>query len=100
MAQEVLLESVGDHYIAGDGRVNENIGLTTIHHVFHEEHNFQVRNLQDAIQAQDVRAVALGDETHTVAHDWQVGIDNGAGGLLHRRSRQLHGVGRRCHLLG
>ncbi|MEQ1536454.1 MAG: peroxidase family protein, partial [Burkholderiaceae bacterium] len=42
LAGEVLMEAVGDHYIAGDGRVNENIGLTTIHHVFHEEHNFQV----------------------------------------------------------
>ena len=27
------------HYIAGDGRVNENIGLTAIHDVFHAEHN-------------------------------------------------------------
>ena len=25
--------------MAGDGRVNENIGLTTVHHVFHAEHN-------------------------------------------------------------
>ena len=55
------MESVGDHYIAGDGRVNENIGLTTIHHVFHEEHNFQVRNIENAILAQDARAVILGD---------------------------------------
>ncbi|MBI4290125.1 MAG: heme peroxidase, partial [Betaproteobacteria bacterium] len=31
-----LLEA---HYVAGDGRVNENIGLTTVHHVFHSEHN-------------------------------------------------------------
>ncbi|GAA0652644.1 peroxidase family protein [Brevundimonas lenta] len=30
------------HFIAGDGRVNENIGLTAVHHVFHSEHNRQV----------------------------------------------------------
>lgn len=72
LAQEVLLESVGDHYIAGDGRANENIALTTIHHVFHEEHNFQVQNIQEAILAQDARAVALGDTSHSIAHDWQV----------------------------
>ena len=72
LAKAVLFDSVSDHYIAGDGRVNENIALTTIHHVFHEEHNFQVRNIQDAILAQDARAVALGDSTHSVAHDWQV----------------------------
>jgi hypothetical protein len=27
------------HFITGDGRGNENIGLTTVHHVFHAEHN-------------------------------------------------------------
>ncbi|MCK7481281.1 MAG: hypothetical protein M0C28_31895 [Candidatus Moduliflexus flocculans] len=32
-------ELLDAHYIAGDGRVNENIGLTTVHHVFHSEHN-------------------------------------------------------------
>ena len=27
------------HFVAGDGRANENIGLTAIHDVFHAEHN-------------------------------------------------------------
>ncbi|MEQ1639843.1 MAG: peroxidase family protein, partial [Novosphingobium sp.] len=45
----LLLSSVGDHYIAGDGRVNENFGLTTVHHVFHEEHNFQIENIKETI---------------------------------------------------
>jgi Ca2+-binding RTX toxin-like protein len=72
LASAVLLESVGDHYIAGDGRVNENIALTTIHHVFHEEHNYQVRNIENAILAQDARAVELGDTTHAVAQQWQI----------------------------
>jgi len=27
------------HFVAGDGRANENIGLTSIHDVFHSEHN-------------------------------------------------------------
>lgn len=30
------------HYITGDGRGNENIGLTAVHHLFHSEHNRQV----------------------------------------------------------
>jgi Ca2+-binding RTX toxin-like protein len=32
-------EMLDAHFVAGDGRVNENIGLTAIHHVFHSEHN-------------------------------------------------------------
>jgi Ca2+-binding RTX toxin-like protein len=32
-------ELLDAHYIAGDGRVNENIGLTAVHEVFHLEHN-------------------------------------------------------------
>ncbi|ROR90249.1 fibronectin type III domain protein [Nocardioides aurantiacus] len=32
-------EMLDAHFIAGDGRVNENIGLTAVHHVFHSEHN-------------------------------------------------------------
>jgi Ca2+-binding RTX toxin-like protein len=74
LAAEVLLESVGDHYIAGDGRVNENVALTTIHHVFHEEHNYQVRNIEASILAQDARAVVLGDSSHSIAHEWQTSV--------------------------
>ncbi len=59
---ELLLASVGDHYIAGDGRVNENFGLTTVHHVFHEEHNFQIENLKSAIYLEaDSRNGAMAD---------------------------------------
>ena len=35
-------ELLDAHYITGDGRGNENVGLTTIHHVFHSEHNHLV----------------------------------------------------------
>ena len=35
-AASALLDA---HFIAGDGRANENIGLTAIHDVFHSEHN-------------------------------------------------------------
>ncbi len=61
----ILMASVGDHYIAGDGRVNENFGLTTVHHVFHEEHNFQVDNLIGAIMKEaDARVGRIGDNTY------------------------------------
>ena len=40
-------ELLDAHYIAGDGRVNENIGLTAVHHVFHSEHNRLVEQTKD-----------------------------------------------------
>ncbi|MFJ4445545.1 peroxidase family protein [Pseudomonas sp. NPDC089422] len=44
-------ELLDAHYIAGDGRVNENIGLTAVHHVFHSEHNRLVQQTKDTILA-------------------------------------------------
>ncbi|WP_166802362.1 peroxidase family protein [Microvirga pakistanensis] len=32
-------ELLDKHVVVGDGRGNENIGLTSVHHVFHSEHN-------------------------------------------------------------
>ncbi len=32
-------EMLDAHFVAGDGRVNENIALTTVHQVFHSEHD-------------------------------------------------------------
>ena len=39
-------ELLDRHYICGDGRCNENIGLTAIHQVFHSEHNGLVQQLE------------------------------------------------------
>lgn len=33
------LALLNSHYVAGDGRANENIGLTSIHQIFHTTHN-------------------------------------------------------------
>jgi Ca2+-binding RTX toxin-like protein len=35
-------ELLDRHYVTGDGRGNENIGLTAVHHIFHSEHNRQI----------------------------------------------------------
>ncbi len=42
-------ELLDAHYIAGDGRVNENIGLTTVHSIFHSEHNRLVDQTKETI---------------------------------------------------
>ena len=39
-------ELLDKHYIVGDGRGNENIALTAIHHVFHSEHNNRVEQIK------------------------------------------------------
>ncbi|GHE20300.1 peroxidase family protein [Halomonas urumqiensis] len=44
-------ELLDAHYITGDGRGNENIGLSAVHHVFHSEHNRQVDDIKATIEA-------------------------------------------------
>ncbi len=45
-------ELLDAHYIAGDGRANENIALTAIHDIFHAEHNRQIDVVKAQIQAE------------------------------------------------
>jgi Ca2+-binding RTX toxin-like protein len=44
-------ELLGAHFITGDGRGNENIGLTAIHSVFHSEHNRLVADINAMVSA-------------------------------------------------
>ena len=39
------------HFVAGDGRVNENIGLTAVHQVFHSEHNRLVSDIDTVLRS-------------------------------------------------
>lgn len=48
-------ELLDAHFITGDGRGNENIGLTAVHHVFHSEHNRLVEaNKQTILDTDDL----------------------------------------------
>ncbi len=69
---ELLLRSIGDHYVAGDGRANENFGLTAIHHVWHENHNWQIDNLIEVIRVQQAA-----DPNKTIAHEFQINTNHG-----------------------
>ncbi len=42
-------ELLDRHFITGDGRGNENIGLTAVHHVFHSEHNRMAEHTKDVV---------------------------------------------------
>ena len=48
-------ENLDSHYIAGDARVNENIGLSAIHGAFHREHNIVAQDIYDFIDSTDPR---------------------------------------------
>ncbi|WP_223257141.1 peroxidase family protein [Arthrobacter globiformis] len=55
-------EMLDAHFIAGDGRVNENIGLTAIHQIFHSEHDRLVDDIEHVLttdtSASGVKALA------------------------------------------
>lgn len=42
-------EMLDRHFVAGDGRLNENVGLTAVHQIFHSEHNRLVGYMKDLI---------------------------------------------------
>ncbi len=44
-------EALDEHFIAGDGRVNENIGLTAVHQVFHSEHDRLVAEFKNTLSS-------------------------------------------------
>ena len=50
-------ELLDRHFITGDGRGNENIGLTAVHTVFHSEHNRLVEEYKGTILASGDLAV-------------------------------------------
>lgn len=47
-------ETLDIHLVAGDGRVNENIGLSAVHNVFHSEHNLLVKDITDMLKNNQV----------------------------------------------
>ncbi|PLC51119.1 heme peroxidase [Pollutimonas subterranea] len=57
-------ELLDAHYITGDGRGNENIGLSTVHHIFHSEHNHI---------ADQVKEVALQSGDRAFLNEWLTG---------------------------
>ncbi|NNU43267.1 peroxidase family protein [Ramlibacter montanisoli] len=56
-------ELLDRHFITGDGRGNENVALTAVHHVFHSEHNQQV---------DDIKATILASGDAAFIESWQL----------------------------
>ena len=55
-------ELLDAHFVTGDGRGNENIGLTTVHFIFHAEHNRQV---------EEIKATVLATNDAALIAEWQ-----------------------------
>jgi len=55
-------EQLDAHLIAGDGRINENIGLSAVHNVFHGEHNLLVKDIEDLLTKNPVIPAAFKTE--------------------------------------
>ncbi|MCX6433719.1 MAG: IPT/TIG domain-containing protein [Actinobacteria bacterium] len=55
-------ELLGRHFITGDGRGNENIGLTAIHTMFHSEHNRLVADIDSIVNAPGNQKLLAGFE--------------------------------------
>jgi Ca2+-binding RTX toxin-like protein len=85
IATELLLRSVGDHYMGGDGRLNENFGLTTMHHVFQMEHEYQLNNIQSLLLRQQSQ-----DPTKSIA-SWQTEVKSKNGAPLSQGVRIVNG---------
>ncbi|MFZ4756041.1 MAG: peroxidase family protein, partial [Miltoncostaeaceae bacterium] len=62
---------LGPHFVMGDGRGNENIGLTAIHTVFHAEHNRLADDLKAVIASTgDAAYIAQWHVDGNAANDW------------------------------
>jgi len=59
-------ELLDAHFIAGDGRANENIGLTAVHHIFHSEHN-RLADHTKVVVVNDAAAMLAGGATQAAA---------------------------------
>ena len=66
-------ELLDAHFIAGDGRANENIGLTAVHTLFHTEHNRMVDHTKDVLISDAQAMLAKGatqEEAIAFLNEW------------------------------
>ena len=76
------------HFVAGDGRVNENIGLTAIHQIFHSEHDRLIGEIKN-ILTKDGDAVTGTATGRAALAEWKLalGADGWNGERLFQAAR-------------
>jgi Ca2+-binding RTX toxin-like protein len=80
-------EMLNAHFACGDGRCNENIALTTIHQVFHSEHNRLVEDITATLNLPENAALLA---AYRAPHTLTAGgpdISYGFGGRLFQAAR-------------
>ena len=62
-------ELLAEHFVAGDGRANENIGLTSIHDVFHAEHNRVLEEITGFLTLVQTASIVIGNSGNNLIDD-------------------------------
>jgi Ca2+-binding RTX toxin-like protein len=57
------------HFVAGDGRINENIGLTAIQEIFHVEHNRLLDDITGFMTAVNTPSIVVGNSGNNLIAD-------------------------------
>ena len=63
-------EMLDAHFMAGDGRANENIALISVHHVFHAEHNRLAEHVKTVLSTNPAVTPAMLAEWQLSAGVW------------------------------
>lgn len=79
-------EMLDAHFVCGDGRCNENIALSTIHQVFHSEHDRLVDDIKDVL-ATDTSSTGIAALAERQPNTAAVGNDGWNGERLFQAAR-------------
>jgi len=91
-------ELLGAHFICGDGRCNENIALTTVHTLFHREHNRLVDIAKRQVLDRGDVAILnewLGTPVSAIPMDWaaaSAALSDISDGSLANQSATRHAI--------
>ncbi|MDZ4294024.1 MAG: peroxidase family protein [Hydrogenophaga sp.] len=69
-------ELLAEHFVAGDGRANENIGLTSIHDVFHAEHNRVLEEITGFLTSVQTASIVIGNSGNNLVADLGIAENN------------------------
>ena len=64
-------EMLNAHFVGGDGRLNENIALSSVHHIFHSEHNRLMADIDRLINTET--ALNQADWRNSAGANWDYG---------------------------